>query len=178
MTEETRGVEELQQVLAAEAELIRHLVALTEQERAALQMDNLVDLAAITREKEAVLHRLAEREGVREQIVGRLVELLKLSPDVSLPELLFHLDQLTGFPARLKAEVADLHQAVVTSMEQLLTLGYGNRSILETGLARVNATFDYLAAVIAPPEAGAYTAKGQNQAKPEAAAGHMLNWQI
>lgn len=178
MTDTIRDVQKLQQVLTVEAGLIHQLVALTEQERTALQAEGLAELTVVTREKEAALHQLTERETVRGQIVAGLVERLNLAPNVSLSELLFHLEQIPGFPDDLKARLTALYQEVVSAMEQLLILNHGNRPILETGLARVNATFDYLAAIIVPHEAGAYTASGQTPAKSKAAAGNMLNWQI
>jgi flagellar biosynthesis/type III secretory pathway chaperone len=163
------SAEDLYHALDGEVEACRELVALTQRERLALQADNLDDLAAATQHKEALARSLARWEQVRERIVRRLLEELRLPAGASLSEIIAQTD------GAIAHKLVTLRQELAGLMEQLLTLNHGNRLLIQAELARVEATFEYLARVAAPPD-GHYTANG-NRRSP-AAAGQALNWQV
>jgi flagellar biosynthesis/type III secretory pathway chaperone len=182
-------LEDLHNVLCAEAEAYRRLVDLTQRERSALQAGKLTEVEATTREKEAIVESLAQQEEKRELIVAHLAKELRLPTSASLLELVSALTKrlpsfssassdLRGAPGRehsILQELKSLHQEFVSLVEQLLMLNQGNRSVIRAELARVNATFDYLARTFTSPNEQ-YTSNGKDHSQPTA--GGVLNWQI
>ncbi len=171
--------EELQNVLASEAAAYQRLVELTQCERTALQVGTLVELAATIRDKEAILESLARLEQTRERITAQLSQELKLPAEVSLPDLITRLSEVSlnangavegnGIAHKWIA----LRREFINLVEQLITLNQGNRLLIQAELACVDATFDYLGRINAAPD-GQYTARGNSHAQP--AAGNVLNW--
>jgi flagellar biosynthesis/type III secretory pathway chaperone len=165
-------VEQLHTVLANEADGYRQLVAYTRQEQEALKQANLADLAIVVQSKEKLMVTLQMWESTREQLVARLAQEFGLSPTTSLTDLIGKLDQT------IAAKLTALRNEFVLLMEQLLLLNHGNRLMLKAGLVRVDATFDYLASLAAPP-VGQYSSNGHGHQPPAAIrAGHVLNWEV
>ncbi|GAB4428677.1 MAG: hypothetical protein Kow0031_08970 [Anaerolineae bacterium] len=164
-------VEQLHTVLANEADGYRQLVAFTRQEQAALKQANLTDLTAVVQQKESLLATLQGWERTREQLVARLAQELGLPPAASLTDLLGKLDQ------SIAAKLAGLRNEFVLLLEQLLQLNQTNRMMLQAGLVRVDATFDYLAMLAAPPT-GHYSASGSDRPAPALGGGKVLNWEV
>jgi flagellar biosynthesis/type III secretory pathway chaperone len=171
MTTPTTGIEELHSLLNTEAEGYQQLLALTRVEQTALKEENLVTLTAVTQDKQAVMDKLARWEQAREKLVSVLAAQLNLPPGASMLELIAHLDEAVA------ARLLEMRNRFINMVELLLTLNHGNRLMLQTSLARVEATFDYLSSVAAPPD-GSYTAKGSAHTQNQAAAGNMLNWHV
>lgn len=168
--EQSLHVDALHKALLAEAEAYKKLIALVEREKPALQRENLAGLAELIRDKEALMEEIVQRERAREQLVARLAKALALPETISLSDLITHFDELTA------QKLSALRQGFIDLVEQLLILNHGNRLLMQSGLDRVEATFDYLAAVVAPPD-GNYTARGANRPQKQLTAGQMLNWQ-
>ncbi len=165
---EYASVEELQRLLTDEADGYRQLVELTRREHAALQQENLAELAATVQGKQSLLPQLKQWESIREQLVARLSGEFNLPTTATLSDLIERLD---GAIAR---NLAALRQEFVVMMEQLLRLNQTNHLMLQAGLVRVDATFDYLASLAAPPD-GYYTARGIGHTP--ATTGNVLNWE-
>jgi len=170
MSSIAKGVAELYDVLCNEADIYRQLVAATEQERLALQKQNMIELATVTRDKEMMLQGLAKWEQTRQRLVAAVGDTLGLPAGASLLDLILH---LVDDP--LVQKLSSLRQEFISLVEQLLGLNYGNQLLLQTGLARIDATFDYLASAMVSAD-GSYSAKGNSQA--QLAIGNVLNWQI
>lgn len=169
MSKPKEQIEELQNILVAEADAYRQLITLTETERIALQTENLDSLTAVTEEKQKLLEQVSAWEQVRTKVVSHLAQEFDLAPDISLLDLITHLDE--AMAQKLSAIRAEFIQLV----EQLLTLNHGNQLMLQTGLVRVESTFDYLS-VLAAPRNNSYTATGSS-ATASQGGGNMLNWQ-
>ena len=164
-------VEQLQAVLTSEADGYRQLIALTRQEQIALKQENLVELTDVVQRKEKLLATLQRWEHTREQLVSRLAQEFHLPSPATLTDLIGKIDQsIAGKLAALRDEFALL-------MEQLLYLSQGNRMMLQAGIVRVDATFDYLAS-LAAPSTGHYTAGGGEPQTSLLSTGSMLNWEI
>lgn len=164
-------VEQLHAVLANEADGYRQLVAFTRQEQVALKQANLTDLAVVVQSKEKLLATLQTWEKTREQLVARLVQELGLPSAASLTDLIGKLDQA------IAQKLTALRNEFVLLMEQLLQLNQSNRMMLQTGLVRVDATFDYLASLAAPPPVN-YSANGNSRPSTSMGAGNVLNWEV
>jgi len=65
MSESAQRIEELQNILVAEAEAYRQLITLTQTERTALQKENLDSLTSVTREKQELLEKVSAWEQLR-----------------------------------------------------------------------------------------------------------------
>lgn len=164
-------VEQLQSVLASEADGYRQLVAFTRQEQVALKQANLTDLATVVQSKEKLVASLQSWEKNREQLVARLAHELGLPPAATLTDLIGKLDQT------IAPKLIALRNEFVLLMEQLLQLNQTNRMMLQAGLVRVDATFDYLASLAAPPP-GHYSASGHSRTTSALAGGKVLNWEV
>jgi flagellar biosynthesis/type III secretory pathway chaperone len=163
-------MEELHKVLSNEAETYRQLVDLTQREREALQKESLVDLTEVTHNKEVLMGNLVKLEQLRGQVVTALAKDLNLPAGASLLDLINHLDET------IAQKLSTLRQEFINLVEQLLTLNHGNQLLLQSGLAHIEATFDYLASVVTPAD-GNYTARGGTQPQQQTTTGNMLNWQ-
>lgn len=162
-------VEQLQTTLSHEAAGYHQLVELARREYAALKTNNLSDLAATVQNKEALLGKLQQWEKSREQLVTRLVQDFKLPATATLSDLIERFDD--AIATRLSA----LRDEFVDLMEELLMLNHTNHRIIQAGLVRVEATFDYLASQALPAD-GQYSHQGSAPRPSEAATGHILNW--
>ncbi|MEW5960292.1 MAG: flagellar export chaperone FlgN, partial [Chloroflexota bacterium] len=151
MTSIVNRVEELYKVLSNEADTYRQLVAATQRERLSLQEENLIELSMAAREKEVLMKGLVTWEKTRQHIVATLSEELKLPIGASLLDIILQLDDA------LAQKLSSLRQEFIKLVEQLLTLNHGNRLLLQTGLARIDATFEYLASLATPTD-GNYSA--------------------
>lgn len=169
MSKPTQKIEELQNILEAEARAYRQLIHLTQTERTALQAENLDELSAVTEQKQKLMEKVSAWEQVRTKVVAHLAREFNLSPDTSLLDLITHLDDT------MAQRLSDIRTEFIQLVEQLLTLNHGNQLMLQTGLVRVESTFDYLS-VLATPRDNNYTATG-NATTASQRAGNMLNWQ-
>jgi flagellar biosynthesis/type III secretory pathway chaperone len=165
------AVEMLHTILSDEAEAYRQLVQLARREHTALQHENLPELVTATRDKEVLMAKLGQWEQKREQLVAHLAKELKLPYGATLSDLIVRLDDTIAH------KLSALRQEFVNLMEQLLTLNHSNRLLLQAGLTRVEATFDFLASIAIPAD-GSYTATGGSHVQSQAAAGNVLNWEI
>ncbi len=162
--------QDLRSVLADEAEGYRKLVDLAQREQLALKNENIADLAATIKEKEYLLLDLQKLESAREQIVSQQAQELNLPGNVTLSDLIKQFDDATAQQlSKMQKEFAGL-------VKQLFKLNYSNRTMLQAGLVRVDATFDYLTSLAVPE--GYYTANGTNQVHPNMVAGHVFNWEV
>lgn len=162
-------VEKLHQLLVCEANGYRQLVALAQRERAALRAENLAELAAAVQHKESLLPQLKQWETAREQLVARLRQDLQLAATATLGDLLERLD------GAIAQKLTVLRTEFVSLVEQLVQLNHGNQLMLHSGLARVDATFGYLASLAAPPD-GHYTPRGGGPV--QTPTGNVLNWEV
>ena len=170
MTSTSENVTALYELLANQADAYRELIELTRQEHQALQHEDVAGLAEVTFSKETIVDRLGHWDSAREQLTASVASALKLPSTTPLSDIIAHLDQPTA------EKLSALRQEFIDLFEQLLGLAHGNRLLLESGLARVNATFDHISALAVPSD-GQYTASGDKQTVSEGAAGSVLNWQ-
>jgi flagellar biosynthesis/type III secretory pathway chaperone len=171
MSTSVKQIEELQNILVAESEAYQQLITLTQAERSALQKEDLDNLTSVTQEKQELLEKVSAWEQVRATIMAHLANEFGLPPDVSLLDLITHMDESVA------DTLSDIRNEFIQLVEQLLTLNHGNQLMLQTGLVRIESTFDYLS-TIAAPRNSSYSANG-NSATPtrQQASGNMLNWQ-
>jgi flagellar biosynthesis/type III secretory pathway chaperone len=161
----------LQETLSSEVEDYRQLLLLTQREQVALQKGNLVDLMATIPDKASLLQRLAEGEKSRQKTVVTLAEKLKLPADASLADLITFCDEAAG------QNLSALRHEFMGLAEQLSHLNQGNQLLLQSELARVNATVNYF---LSHMIAGAgYTVSGMTTPSSlSQVTGNVLNWQI
>lgn len=177
MTTPSKNAEALYNVLRDQAQAYRQLIELAWQERTALEANDIAQLADITCSKEYIAEKLFHWDEARVKITAHLAEQLKLSTAAPLSDIVSQFDEV-NFPLQqeIKQGLKDIRQEFVKLVEQLLMLYHGNRMLLEAGLVRVNATFDYISSASLPSN-GQYTAKGRNHVPSQATAGNVLNWQ-
>jgi hypothetical protein len=159
---------ELQNTLTKEASGYRKLVELTRREQEALRTNNLVDLAVMVQDKEELLPQLQQWEANREQLVAQLAGEFQLPVAATLTDLIERLD------GAIAQKLAALREEFVNLVEQLIRLSHANQMILQAGLVRVDATFQYLASLTATKPAH-YSANGAGPSSPQT--GNVLNWE-
>lgn len=168
----TPGVAELASTLAQQTELMRELVELLQQDRAAIVRHDIEALEASNRRKEALVLKLhaAERARVRHcEQVARAVGLLGTGPGGTTPggtevRVATLCERLGAEGQRLRA-AAETLRAVVGSLRELVAVSHGflEQSILGirgllgliTSLkSRDDVTYDASGRIAAPPAAG------------------------
>lgn len=177
MTTPTENAEALYNVLFDQAQAYRQLIELALQERIALEANDMAQLADVTRSKEFIAEKFFHWDNARATITAHLAAQLNLSTAAPLSDIIMGFDA-ADFPLQTEfmQGLKEMRQEFVKLVEQLLMLYHGNRMLLEAGLARVNATFDYISSASLPRN-GQYTAKGRNHVPPQDTAGNVLNWQ-
>lgn len=131
-------VDALRKVLAGETDTFRQLVTVSERERTAIRTDDLTSLAMMTRAKKKLVKELGRLERRRVALVGELAGKAALSKDVTLAELLPHLDDA--------GELSAHGEALAVLVERTLALNHANRLLLESELRHIDATVAYLVA--------------------------------
>ncbi|MCB0209799.1 MAG: flagellar protein FlgN [Anaerolineae bacterium] len=175
MTTPNNNVEELYRVLSEQIQTYHQLVELAYQERIALEAEDFSRLADITQFKEGVVKTAAQWDDARTKITIHLADQLKISNTTSLLDIITQLDKADlSVGQEVKDQLNEIRQEFANLMQQLLLLYSGNRILLEAGLVRINATFDYISSA-ALSGGGHYTSKGRSQVAFQAA-GNMLNW--
>lgn len=160
------NLESLHQTLLGEIEDYRQLVMLTQQERVALQSNNLNDLICTVQQKESLLSRLAKWEKTRQQIVTHLAAMLKLPSNVSLIDLLAFCDE------SIAQKLSALRQELLSLSGQIRRLTQGNQLLLQAEAVRVDATINYLLSDVAT---GSYHGNSTSRLP---VAGHVFNWRV
>jgi len=164
-------LEELKHILSGEIEDYRQLLFLTQHERAALQSGSLIELMATTQDKTHLLQQLTESSRSRQQIGTKLAETAKLPSEASLADLLPFCDETIG------QTLNSLRQEFITLAQQLHSLNQENRLLLQTELARINATVNYLLPDISL--SAGYSVQGAAApSSPAPAAGNVLDCHI
>lgn len=159
-------VEALHQTLSNEVEDYRQLVNLTQHEHVALQNGSLTDLITTVQSKESMLSRLVQREENRQQLMTILLERLQLPASASLADLITCCDEI------IAQKLATLRQEFINLVEQLNALNHDNQVLLQSELARVNATFNFAMAMLTPDKQ--YTINGLSSP----VVGNIVNRQI
>jgi len=164
-------LETLYATLVAEAEDYRQLVAVTEREREALLGNNVTDLNTAIKAKQSLMSHLTRWAEKREQMTLAIAQELNLPANASLTDIIVHLGET------IAQKLIAVREEFIDLMEQLITLNYANKLILQSELVRVDSTFDYIAAMAAEPNSN-YSAPGANSFAANNASGNILNWQI
>jgi flagellar biosynthesis/type III secretory pathway chaperone len=164
-------VEQLHYLLSDEANGYRELINLTQREHNALKEQNLSELTAVVQSKEKILDRLKQWEQAREELVTQLAKEFKLPLSATMSDLIACLDEA------IAPKLIELREEFVGLVEQLIKLSHGNQLMLQAGLVRVDATFNYLAS-LATPTHGNYTVGGPKNSPPRATTGNVLNWEV
>lgn len=165
----TSAIDNLHHTLANEVEDYRQLLSLTQREQVALQHGSLTDLVATTEAKTSLLQRLADWEKMRQQIVIKLAEKMKLPVTPSLSDLITFCDETAA--EKLNA----LRQEFVILTEQLRLLNQRNQLMLQTELVRVNTTVNYLFS--GTSMGSGYSTNGiSTHLTPPSSAGTVFNW--
>jgi len=99
-----------------------------------------------------------------------LAKEFNLPSDISLLDLITHLDDAVA------KKLSDIRNEFIQLVEQLLTMNHGNQLMLQSGLVRVESTFDYLSTLATPCD-GSYTANGSSHTH-QNVGGNMLNRQV
>ena len=168
MTQGYDVASELLDVLSNEVEACREMVSLTLRERSTLQAGDVSALTAVLRDKETVLEALNAWHNARERIRMGLVRDKSAPTDSTLSQLAVHFD---GESRRaLEPKQKELTELV----RQVMALNQGNRMLIEADLARVQATFDFIART-AEPDDGTYTTVNGSRSKP--LTGNVFNWE-
>lgn len=167
----TPTIDSLHHTLANEVEDYRQLLSLTQREQVALQRGSLTDLVATTEAKTSLLQRLADWEKIRQHIVIKLAEKLKLPVTPSLSHLITCCDETVA------EKLNTLRQEFISLAVQLRLLNQGNQLLLQTELVRVNATVNYL---LSGTSMGVgYSTSGISaHLAPPPSAGNIFNWQV
>lgn len=160
---------ELEETLANEAAEYRQLVELTACEQMALKSSNLDELSDAIRKKQALIPEINRWTSRREQLTAGLAARFNLPTNATLTDILTH------FEGAIAQKIIRLREEFIELMEQLITLNHANKMILQTELARVNSTYDYIAAMLADPAEG-YAPTGVTQTGKNR--GNILNWEV
>jgi len=163
--------EQLYHLLSKEVDGYRELVNLTQREHTALKEQNLSELTTVVQGKERILLRLKQWEQAHEGLTSQLVEEFQLPLTATLSDLIACLD------SAIAPKLMELREEFVSLVEQLIKLNHGNQLMLQAGLVRVEATFNYLAS-LATPTNGNYTAGGPKTLPSQATTGNVLNWEV
>jgi flagellar biosynthesis/type III secretory pathway chaperone len=163
--------EQLHHLLSKEVDGYRELVTLTQREHTALKEQNLSELTTVVQGKERILLRLKQWDQAREGLMTQLTAEFQLPLTATFSDLMACLD------SAIASNLIELRDEFAGLVEQLIKLNHGNQLMLQAGLVRVEATFNYLAS-LATPTNGNYTAGGPKTLPSQATTGNVLNWEV
>jgi len=162
-------IQQLEDTLVHEAAEYRQLVALTAREQAALKASDLAELNDTIREKQSLLPKISHWTTRRERLTAALAARFNLPTDATLTDLLAHVE------GAIAEKMIALREEFIELMEQLIVLNHTNKMILQTELARVDSTYDFITAMFSEPNDN-YAPPGASQSGNNR--GYILNWEI
>lgn len=149
----------LEEALTAELRITQSIAALADQERSALQEDDLTALAEVVREKEAQLAELVNLESLLNAAASAWAAEHNISAGyATFDQILRHMDRAVA------RELSALRDGIQAHLEYTRSLNMGNRALLQAALDR-NATLRNFLMGLASDETGScYTSAGSRRA--------------
>lgn len=158
----------IETTLAAELRLTQTIASLTENERVALQKNDLNTLAELVNKKEAQMGELVQIEHTRNEAAMAYASENKMADAATA----LHDDTLTRIDRNAAQRIKVLRDGVQAYVERTRSLNTGNRALLQVALDRNAALRDFLLQLVSAHDT--YGPRGDN-ATPNHV-NHFMDW--